>query len=57
MLCHQAGVTGADIGRIRVFPRHSLVTMSAAAAERVLAHQLHHRGRAVPVRRDRMQGP
>ena len=54
LLCHQRGLAGDDIGKIRMFPRHSLVSIAASVADRVLNHPLHHRGRPVPVRVDRM---
>lgn len=53
LLCHQCGLNGGDIGRVRVLPRHTLVELLPAAAERVLARSLHHRGRPVAVRPDR----
>ncbi len=54
LLCHQCGLNGSDLGRVRLFPRHSLIEVRGEAVQRVLAHPLHHRGRAVPVRLDRM---
>ena len=54
LLCHQRGLAGDDIGKIRMFPRHSLVSIAASVADRVLNHPLHHRGRPVQVRVDRM---
>jgi ATP-dependent RNA helicase DeaD len=56
LLCHHGGVRGVDIGKIRVFPRHSQVVVSSRAAPAILAHALHHRGRMVPVRIDRGPG-
>ncbi len=54
LLCHQCGMTGNEIGRIKVLARHSLVAVAPGIADRLLDHPLHHRGRAVPVRADRM---
>ena len=54
LLCHQCGLNGTDLGRVRLFPRHCIVEVRGEAVQRVLAHPLHHRGRAVPVRLDRM---
>ncbi len=53
LLCHQAGISGGDLGKIKMFERHSLVEVSAAVLKAVMDHPLHHRGRAVPVRPDR----
>jgi hypothetical protein len=57
MLCHQCGLTGDLIGRMKLFPRHTLVQVRPAAAERILEQPPHHRGRAIPVRADRDGGP
>ncbi len=56
MLCHQCGLTGDLIGRMKLFPRHTLVQVRPAAAQRILEQPPHHRGRAIPVRADR-DGP
>ncbi|GDY12467.1 DNA helicase [Planctomycetota bacterium] len=56
LLCHQCGIVGADLGKIRMFPRNCLVTATPAAAERILAHPLNNRGRMIQVRPDRMPG-
>ncbi len=56
LLCHQRDLAGGDIGKIRMFARHSLVSIAAEVASKVLDHPLHHRGRPVPVRIDRQGG-
>ncbi len=53
MLCRIPGVNGADLGRIGIFARHSLVECSPPVAEVLMSHRLHHRGRPIPVRPDR----
>lgn len=57
MLCHQCGITGGDLGKIRLLPRHSLLSCAQDIAEKILAHPPVHRGRSIPVRPDRMGGP
>ena len=54
LLCHQRGLTGDDIGKIRLFDRHSIIGVRPDIAAKILDHPLHHRGRPVPVRPDRM---
>jgi ATP-dependent RNA helicase DeaD len=54
LLCHQRGLVGDDIGKIRLFDRHSIIGVRPEIAEKILDHPLHHRGRPVPVRPDRM---
>jgi ATP-dependent RNA helicase DeaD len=56
LLCHQCGLSGSDLGKIKMFERHSLVEVAASGLKAVLDHPLHHRGRAVPVRLDRGPG-
>jgi len=53
LLCHQCGIEGSDIGKIRLFERHLLVGVRASVVANVLERPLHHRGRLVPVRPDR----
>ena len=58
MLCRSTGITGQHIGKLRVFDRHTIVTVSDSAATAILNQSLHHRGRTVPVRADRpLEGP
>lgn len=57
MLCHQCGVVGSDLGRIRMFPRHSLIGVQSAVVARILDHPVHHRARPVPVRLDQAGPP
>ena len=52
MLCRSTGITGHQIGRLRVFDRHTIVAVADSAAPVILGQALHHRGRAVPVRLD-----
>jgi hypothetical protein len=54
MLCHQCGISGADLGRITLFPRHCLLGVKAEVVDRIFDHPVHHRGRPVPVRQDRV---
>jgi ATP-dependent RNA helicase DeaD len=56
LLCHQCGLRGSDLGRIKLFERHCLVEVAGSALKAVLDHPLNHRGRAVPVRLDRGPG-
>jgi ATP-dependent RNA helicase DeaD len=53
MLCRVAGITGGDLGRIRILERHALVEVAAHAADRLAGARLHHRGRPVAIRPDR----
>ncbi|MEK7412092.1 MAG: DEAD/DEAH box helicase [Planctomycetota bacterium] len=53
MMCHQCGIVGSDLGRIRLFDRHCLVDVQGSVVDRVMDHPLNHRGRPVPVRPDR----
>ena len=58
LLCHQCGIAGTDIGKIRLFERHALVGVRESVVANVLERPLHHRGRVVPVRPDRpLPGP
>ena len=57
MLLRVPGITGADLGRIRCFERHSLIDASPAAAATLCAARLNHRGRPVSVRPDRGFAP
>ncbi len=53
LLCHQCGIRGGDLGKIKLFERHALVEVSSAIMKAVMDHPLQHRGRPVPVRLDR----
>ena len=55
-ICRAANIAGHQIGRIRIFPRHSLLHVTPDVVERVLSASLHVRGRTVAIRPDR-QGP
>jgi ATP-dependent RNA helicase DeaD len=57
LLCHQCGIAGTDIGKIRLFDRHTLVGVRETVVANVLERPLHLRGRAVPVRRDASAPP
>jgi len=52
LLCHQCGIASSDIGRIRLFERHTLLGVRETAVANVLERRLHHRGRLVPVHPD-----
>jgi ATP-dependent RNA helicase DeaD len=52
MLCHQCGINGSDIGKIRLMPRHCLVGVSQAVGVQILNHPPHHRGTRIPTRPD-----
>lgn len=54
LLCHQRNLQGSDVGKIRMFARHTLCSVDPAVVERIMQAPLHHRGRPVPVRLDRM---
>ncbi len=54
LLCHQRNLQGSDVGKIRMFARHTLVSVAPDVVERIMQAPLHHRGRPVPVRLDRM---
>lgn len=53
LLCHQCGIRGEGLGKIKLFERHALVDVPQSVLKAVMDHPLHHRGRAVPVRPDR----
>ena len=57
LLTHQRQIQSSTIGKIRVFPRHTIMQLSPEAAEQVLAHPLTYRGRNVLVRADRGYAP
>jgi hypothetical protein len=42
------------ISRIRHFPRHCLLGVKAEVVDHIFDHPVHHRGRPVPVRQDRV---
>ncbi len=52
-ICRAAGIAGHQIGRMRIFPRHTLLHVTPDARERVLSASLHVRGRTVAIRADR----
>jgi ATP-dependent RNA helicase DeaD len=56
IVCRGAGIDGSRLGRLRLFPRHTLLSVVEDVAERVLGAALHYRGRRIPVRPDQ-HGP
>ena len=54
-LCKAAGIDFGELGRIKLLPRHSLISCSQTAAQALTTHPIHYHGRRVPVRLD--QGP
>jgi ATP-dependent RNA helicase DeaD len=53
MLCHQCGLSNAQLGKIRLWERHTVVEVPPEVLRQVLSRPLHHRGRPIQAREDR----
>ncbi len=57
MVCRGAEINNAQLGKLRMYPRHTTLAVAAAVSERVLGATLHYRGRRIPVRLDARAAP
>ena len=55
-LCRSANISSSQLGRMRIFPRHTLIGVSSAVREQVLSADIHYRGRRVNIRPDAAGG-